>query len=137
MSTRFSLIFLLICRMSPDELNNNRQRLESLKYGKYVGLWPHVNDVKGFYPYIGELKKSVFIFKKEDAKTAKQIFHITKNTYRTTKKLSLTTNITMVSIHIRLTDFAYHLKSMFNMTFVSNEFLTKAMEYYTNKYAVS
>ena len=43
----------------------------------------------------------------------------------------------MVSIHVRLTDFEYHLKVLYNMTVVSNEFLTKAMTYFVNKYGVS
>ena len=129
--------FLLTYRISEDQLINDRQRLESLKYDKYVGLGPYVNDVKGFYPYVEELKNSIFRFKKEDTEAALAIFQSIKNTYRASKKVSLTANITMVSIHVRLTDFAHHLKVLFNMTFISNKFLSEAMEYYTFKYEVS
>ena len=131
------LTFPLVYRISEDQLINDRQRLQLLKYDKYVGLGPYVNDVKGFSPYVEELRNSIFLFKKEDTKTANAIFQSIKNTYRATKKLPLTTNITMVSIHVRLTDFAYHLRVLFNMTFISNEFLTAAMRYYTDKYKVS
>ena len=131
------MMLLNIYRVSEDQLINDRQRLQSLKYDKYVGLGPYINDVKGFSPYAEELRNSIFLFKKEDTKTANAIFQSIKNTYRATKKLPLTTNITMVSIHVRLTDFAYHLRVLFNMTFISNEFLTDAMGYYTDKYEVS
>ena len=124
-------------RISEDQLINDRQLLEPLKYGKYVKLGWYVNDVKGFYPYVEELKKSIFSFKKEDIETANTIFQSFRNTYRNTNKLSLTANITMVSIHVRLTDFDYHLKVLFNMTVIANRFLTKAMEYYKDKYEVS
>ena len=127
----------MIYRVSEGELINDRQRLQLLKYDKYVGLGPYINDVKGYSPYVEELKDSIFLFKKEDTKTATAIFQSIKNTYRATKKLPLTTNITMVSIHVRLTDFAYHLRVLFNMTFVSNKFLTDAMGYYADKYEVS
>ena len=127
----------MIYRVSQDQLINDRQRLQLLQYGKYVGLGPYVDDVKGFSPYAEELRNSIFLFKKEDTKTANAIFQSIKNTYRATKKLPLTTNITMVSIHVRLTDFAYHLKVLFNMTFISNKFLTDAMGYYADKYEVS
>ena len=127
----------MIYRVSQDQLINDRQRLQLLQYGKYVGLGPYVDDVKGFSPYAEELRNSIFLFKKEDTKTANAIFQSIKNTYRATKKLPLTTNITMVSIHVRLTDFAYHLRVLFNMTFISNKFLTDAMGYYADKYEVS
>ena len=111
--------------------------LEPLKYDKYVALGWYAVDVKGFYPYVEELKNSIFKLKNEHIETARAIFRSTKNTYRATKKLSLAENITMVSIHVRLTDFAHHLKVLYNMTFVPNKFLTKAMEYYKDKYEVS
>ena len=108
-----------------------------LKYGQYVRLGPYVNDVKGYYQYVEELKNSMFRFRKEDHETANAIFQRIKNSYRYNKKLSLNVNITMVSMHVRLTDFAYHLKVLFDMTVISNKFLMEAMEYYTNKYEVS
>ena len=67
---------------------------------------------------------------------ANTIYQSIKNTYSATRKHSIDGNITMVSMHIRLTDFAHHLKVLFNMTFISNEFLTGAMTYYTKKYKV-
>ena len=106
--------------------------------GTHVKLEEYTDDVQGYYPYIEELKKSVFIFKKEDMKSARTIFATIKNTYSAIRRNSTSFDgVTMVSIHIRLTDFAYHLKVLYNMAFISNEFLTKAMTYYTKRYKVN
>ena len=87
----------------------------------------------------------MFLFKKRDTKIANALFQSIKNTYRATKKLPLTTNITMVSIHVRLTDYPRHMKkhgseAMKNRAlneYMANSFLTDAMRYFTNKYEVS
>ena len=100
-------------------------------------LGPYINDIQGYYPFVGELKSSIFKFKKDDMRYANTIYQSIKNTYSATKKHKINGNITMVSIHVRLTDFAHHLKVLFNMTFISNEFLTEAMTYYNKKYQVS
>ena len=102
----------------------------------------NINDVKGFYPYVEELRNSIFLFKKRDTKTAYALFQSIKNTYRATKKLPLATNITMVSIHVRLTDYPRHMKkrgheAMTWHNYMANSFLTEAMRYFTNKYDVS
>ena len=68
--------------------------------------------------------------------TAKTIVRSAKNTYRATKKHKVVGDITMISMHIRLTDFQPHLAMLFNMTFISNDFLTQAMTYCKNKYQV-
>ena len=102
----------------------------------YVKLGAYVTDVQGFLPYIDELRSSVFRFKNDDMKTANTIFQSVINTYRGTKRLSKDDTITMISIHVRLTDFKHHLKVLWNMSFISNSFLTKAMDYYTKKYQV-
>ena len=130
----------MIYRISKDQLIDDRQRLESLKYDKYVKLEPYINDVKGYFPYVEDLRNSIFLLKKEATKTANAIFQSIKNTYRATKKLPLTTNITMVLIHVRLTDFPGHLKKKLNMAlsdYMANSFLTDAMRYFTNRYEVS
>ena len=115
---------------------NNRDKLEEYKMDSYVKLGAYVTDVQGFFPYIDELRSSVFRFKNDDMKTANTIFQSVINTYRGTKRLSKDDTITMISIHVRLTDFKHHLKVLWNMSFISNSFLTKAMEYYTKKYQV-
>ena len=87
-------------------------------------------------PYVNELKDSVFKFREEDLKTAKTIVQSVTNTFRATKKHKIEGDVTMVSIHVRLTDFKHHLKVLFDMEYISNAFLTKAMTYFTSKYKV-
>ena len=101
-----------------------------------MSLDTYTTDVQGFFPYIEELRTSVFRFKEADIRTATKIFQSLMNTYRQNKRLSKNDNITMISIHVRLRDFGYHLKKLWNMSFISDSFLTKAMEYYTKKYQV-
>ena len=122
--------------ISDQQLARSRNELEKYKNGTYVKLGPYTTDVQGFYPYAKELKSNIFKFKEEDMKTAHTIFQSVKNTYRATNKHSVVGNVTMVSIHVRLTDFAYHLKVLYNQTYISNTFLTEAMTYYTKKYQV-
>ena len=130
--------FVSTFRISDKNLFVSRDSLSQYKNGAHVKLEPYTNDVQGYYPYIEELKKSVFIFKKEDMKSARTIFATIKNTYSAIRRNSTSFDgVTMVSIHIRLTDFAYHLKVLYNMTFISNEFLTKAMTYCTKRYKVN
>ena len=121
--------------MSDEDLRDRREILKQYTTDSYIKLGPYTVDVQGFYPYINELK-SIFKFKEDDLKTAKTIVQSISNTYKATKRLSMEDEVTMVSIHVRLTDFKDHLKSLWNMEFISNEFLTKAMTYYTNKYKV-
>ena len=121
--------------MSDEDLMDRREMLEQYTTDNYIKLGPYTADVKGFFPFIKELK-SIFKFKEDDLKTAKQIIQSVMNTYKATKNLSMDDEVTRVSIHVRLTDFKHHLKSLWNMEFISNEFLTKAMTYYTNKYKV-
>ena len=99
-------------------------------------MGPYTIDIQGFFPYAEELKDSVFRFKTDDMRTAKTIFQSIKNTYNGTKKHKIVGDITMISMHIRLTDFKHHLSVLFNMTYISNEFLTQAMKYCQNKYQV-
>ena len=122
--------------MSDEELRDKRGNLEDYKTDNYVKLGPYTTDVQGFYPYVNELK-SVFKFRDEDLKTAKTIIQSVTNTYKATKRLKIDDEVTMVSIHVRLTDFKHHLKTLWNMEYISNEFLTKAMKYFSNKYKVS
>ena len=121
--------------MSDEDLRDTRETLEQYTTDSYIKLGAYTVDVQGFFPYLNELK-SIFKFKEEDLKTAKTIIQSVSNTYKATKRLSMEDEVTMVSIHVRLTDFKNHLKSLWNMEFISNEFLTKAMTYYTNKYKV-
>ena len=45
--------------------------------------------------------------------------------------------ITGISIHVRLTDYKKHLSHYYNMSTISEEYLTTAMEYMSKKYKVN
>jgi hypothetical protein len=122
--------------VSDKELHNSRSQLENLTTNSYVKLETYTIDIQGFFPYVDELKNDVFKFKPEDMKTARTILQSVKNAYRGTKKPEIVGDITMISMHIRLTDFKHHLAVLFNMTYISNEFLTQAMTHCTTKYQV-
>ena len=123
--------------MSDEQLRDERKNLERYKMDNYVKLGAYTTDVQGFFPYLNELKASVFKFQDEDLRTAKSIIQSVTNTFKATKRLNMDDEVTIVSIHVRLTDFKHHPRVLFDMEFVSNEFLTKAMRYFTNKYKVS
>ena len=101
--------------------------LKSFGHGQYVKLHKYVNDIKGYYPYLKILKKEVLRFRKRDMTNALGIF----------TKLN-PHNHTMVSIHIRLTDYIDHLTKLYQIpTYLSDNYLRNAMEYFVNKYSVS
>ena len=86
----------------------------------------YVLDIKGFYPYIDELVNDVLKIRDVHMENAKEIM----------KRFKPHSTEVMVSIHIRLTDFAYHLKKHWNMKFASDQYFANAMEYFHNKYQV-
>ena len=131
-----SMLYFMYFSISDEQLSNSRNQLKNLAFNSYVKLEPYANDVQGFFQYVGELRKSIFVFKKEDMKMAHTILQVVKNTYRATKNHNIAGNITMVSIHVRLTDYHNHLRVHYNAKYMSNEFLTQAMSYFTNKYKV-
>ena len=129
-------LYFLHFSISDKTLAESRNTLQKLKLNSYVKLERYTNDVQGFFPYVTELRKSIFVFKEEDMTKANTIFQVAKNTFRATHKHKIVGNVTMVSIHVRLTDYMNHLSGMYNQTYMSMEFLTKAMTYCTNKYQV-
>ena len=46
-------------------------------------------------------------------------------------------NVTLVSMHIRLTDYKKHLEQYYNMSTASEEYLNSAIDYMNQKYDVS
>ena len=101
--------------------------LKSFEYGQYVKLHKYANDIKGYYPYMKTLKKDVFRFKERDMTHALEIF----------KTLNHKTH-TMVSVHVRLTDYITHLAKLYKIpTYLTDDYLRKAMEYFVHKYNVS
>ena len=120
------LISLLKISVSEDTLFNHRDELKKLQNNTYIKLPVYVLDIKGFYPYVNELVNNVLKFKNI------HMHHATTIINRLNPKL----NKVMVSIHIRLTDFAKHLKKLWNMTYASDEYFERAMKYFHSKYEV-
>ena len=81
--------------------------------------------IEGFYPYINELANNILKFKDEHLRDAKVRF----NRLHPKSK-------TMVSIHIRLTDFKRHLRYHWNMNYASDDYFRRAMSYFHKKYKV-
>ena len=102
----------------------------------YVKLDPYTNDVQGYIQHIEELRTYIFKFRRKDLITARTIFQKLKNTYKSSKKRKRVGEITMVSIHVRLTDYMQHLKIIYGMEYNAKAFLTKAMAYCIKKYQV-
>ena len=46
-------------------------------------------------------------------------------------------DLTFVSIHVRRTDYAYHLNYWYNLTYVSNDYFQRAKQHYKNQFHVS
>ena len=131
------LHFYFVLSTTDEQLSKSRDQLKKFTTNSYVKLDQYTDDVQGFFPYVEELRKSIFKFKPEDMKTAKTIFQAMKNTYFATRQHKVVGDITMVSIHIRLTDYKNHLKVRYGMEYnIKTEFLTQALRYCTNKYQV-
>ena len=94
-------------------------------------------DVQGFVPYVNDLKTNIFVFHKKfrnySNKQYQKIIQRAKSDITDGK----VHNFTMVSIHIRLTDFGNHLKGFWNMTYAQPEYFSNAMQYFTERYQVN
>lgn len=106
-----------------DTLSYNRTELEKLKYNKYIKINEWVVDIKGFYPYINELANDVLKFKVDHMTQATTIFDGFNSSLHT-----------MVSIHIRLTDYPKFIKRRWKMEYSADEYFGTAMEYFHKKY---
>ena len=112
--------------ISDGELEISRDGIDHIKYNKYLKLGENVNDVKGYYPYIKELKEKVFMFKHLDINVASDIF----------ERMNPHSH-TMVSIHIRMRDYKDHLENLYNISiYTPSIYLTMAMDYFVKKYDV-
>ena len=97
-----------------------------MKKGKYVKVSKWINDIKGYFPYIKTLRNKLFRFRKHDVWNAKKIM----------SKLN-PENYTMVSIHVRLTDYKEHLYKLYHFKkYVQTDYFKNAMEYFATKYTV-
>ena len=98
---------------------NRSELLNRYKYSWLIKLNPYVCDIKGFFPYLDELRNSYFRFQPKVIKHGK---YIMQNLQRQHGK-----NTKFVSIHARMTDMEYHLKTVFGISMASKEYFTRAM----------
>ena len=123
---------------SADEklLSGARNRLLDYQFDTYLKLDPFVNDVQGFFPYMKELK-DIFKFRTNDLAMANTIVRTIENNYKELKRNETVGNVTIVSIHVRLTDYKHHLKLLFDLELIPPKWFSTAMNYFRNKYQVN
>ena len=98
-----------------------------MKYDEYILLDEFVMNLEGFYPFVNELVRDVFKFKRNYIEPAKVIL----------QKINPNNLYTMVSIHLRLTDMDVHLQENWNLENKPEEYLRKAMRYFNDQYQVT
>ena len=98
-----------------------------MKYNEYILLDEFVMDLEGFYPFVNELVRDVFKFKRNYIEPAEVIL----------QKINPNNLYTMVSIHLRLTDMDVHLQENWNLENKPEEYLRKAMRYFNDHYQVT
>ena len=98
-----------------------------MKYDEYILLDEFVMNLEGFYPFVNELVRDVFKFKRNYIEPAEVIL----------QKINPNNLYTMVSIHIRLTDMDVHLQENWNLENKPEEYLRKAMRYFNDQYQVT
>ena len=131
---KYSLSFII--SVGEKQLSDSRSSLIDYQFGTYIKLDPYVNDVQGFFPYIKELK-SIFKFKEKELEMANKIVQTIENTYKDLKRNESMGDVTIVSIHVRLTDYTRHLKKLFDLEPIAAKWFTTAMKYFKNKHQVN
>ena len=107
--------------------NDWRLGVDQMKTGKYIKVSKWINDIKGFFPHIKTIRNKILRFRKHDVWNAKKIMS-TLNPQ----------NYTMVSIHVRLTDYKEHLHKLYHFKqYVPTDYFKNAMAYFTAKYQVN
>ena len=107
--------------------NDWRLGMDQMKTGNYIKVSKWINDIKGFFPHIRTLRNKILRFRKQDVWNAKKIMSNLNPQ-----------NYTMVSIHVRLTDYKPHLQKLYHFKqYIETNYFRNAMEYFTTKYKVS
>ena len=101
------------------------------KMGKHILFYTYLNDVKGFSPYIHEFKQHVFRFKTNHLSNAKKRLNELSAPLLKTNHTSthLQHKTTMVSIHVRMGDYSSHLKKVFGLPLVPDDYFSRAMQH--------
>ena len=112
--------------MPESPLMHEWKKVENMKFNHYIKLDPYVNYVKGFFPYLHELRNNILKFKPEHLQAAKKIL----DEFNPNQTI-------MISIHVRITDIERHLKILFNVEYTSDDYFKRALAYFHTKYGVS
>jgi hypothetical protein len=128
-----------IYRFNHSLLDNSapREHLDKLRLGHYIKLPTYVADVKGFSPYLNDLKQNIFKFHKKFSTVSTKLYQKMIQRAKGDLKEKQVQNFTTVSIHIRLTDFEIHLKRNWNLTHATPDYFLTAMKYFTDRYQVT
>ena len=117
---------IVLNRISEEKLVHNRSLMNNYRLNHHLLFYEYLNDVKGFSPYASELKNYMFRFKRTHIDHAqKRLEHSLgvsipfSNNNETANKI--------VSIHVRLGDYEKHLKRVFDLPMVPDDYFTRAM----------
>ena len=80
--------------------------------------------------------KRIFKFKKYDLEMANKMVESIRNAYKALKRKERMDDVTVVTIHVRLTDYKRHLKLLFNLEPIKSTWFSTAMQYFCDKYKV-
>ena len=122
---------------------HNRSLVSNYKEGKHLKFYLYLNDVKGFYPYIQEIKTHLLRFKSSHKQKAEKILSSLPHDIIDTSSMDVNESspeqkkLKIVSIHIRLGDYGPHLKGLFDLELVDTTYFTRAMSYVVERDPVS
>ena len=100
--------------------------ITKLTHGHYLRFKDYINHITSYAPYVPELKRYIFKFKRfyvSEARKNLSVYGYGRND-----------GTAFVSIHVRLTDYHTALKGL---SIISKQYFSRAMEYFATKYTVS
>ena len=92
------------------------------RYSWFFKLEPNICDFKGFLPYIENIRNVLFRFNPNVIGMAKTLLQ-----HNIDNSITFKNNITIVSIHVRLTDMEVHAKLYYNISLPPKDYFTRAM----------
>ena len=122
---------------------HNRSLISNYKEGKHLKFYLYLNDVKGFYPYIQEIKTHLLRFKSTHTRKALNVLSSLPHDIINSSSMAVNDSspeqkkLKIVSIHIRLGDYGSHLKGLFDLELVDTTYFTRAMSYVVERDPVS
>ena len=102
--------------------------MNNYRLNHHLLFYEYLNDVRGFSPYANELKNYIFRFKRTHINHAQKRLEHSLGVNIPSSYGNVTAN-KIVSIHVRLGDYEGHLKNLFGLPMVTNNYFTEAMKY--------